>query len=68
MVSVRIVGIAQSISTPDVALWAAPELVGRLAPGGQPAQQALYRVEPSTSRSDLTAAIAAITSGLPADG
>ena len=65
--SLTIVGIAGSISTPEMHGWMSPSDIAALAPGGQvPAQQMLYRVTPSATTADLGAAAAAITHDLPA--
>ena len=67
-VTATVVGIAASVTTPDVAGWLSPTDIGTLAgPDAQLDRQMLYRVDPATSPADLTAAIARITAGLPAD-
>jgi putative ABC transport system permease protein len=67
-VRLTVVGIAASVSTPDVAAWISPADVATLAEGGPaPQRQMLYRVDPSTTGADLTSATAAITASLPAD-
>ncbi len=63
-----VVGIAASVSTPDVAAWMSPGDVAALAVGGQGLhQQMLYRVAPAATAADLSAAVTAITADLPAD-
>lgn len=59
-----VVGIAASVSTPDVALWASPTDIASLAPGRVPNQQMLYRVTPAASAADLAAAMAQITANV----
>ncbi len=63
--TLTVVGIAASVSTPDVAAWLSPADIATLAPGAPPARQMLYRVDPSTTAADLGAATAEITGGLP---
>ena len=65
--TLTVVGIAASVSTPDVAAWMSPTDLAALNPGTEPAQQMLYRVDPSGNAADLAAAIGSITSTLPAD-
>ncbi len=62
-----VVGIAGSVSTPDVSAWMSPTDVAALVPEGQPEQEMLYRVAPSATAADLAAAAAAITHTLPSD-
>ena len=62
-----VVGIAGSVSTPDVAAWMSPTDIGALTPGGVPAQQMLYRVNPSATEGDLASALATISETLPTD-
>ncbi len=62
-----IVGIAGSVSTPDVSAWMSPTDVVALVPQGSPEQEMLYRVTPSATAADLAAATASITRGLPAE-
>ena len=52
------VGIAASVSTPDVAAWMSPTDLAALTPGTKPAQEMLYRVDPSGTAADLSAAVA----------
>ena len=66
-VKLTIVGIAGSVSTPDVGAWMSPTDLATLVPNGPPDQEMLYRVTPSSTAADLTAATAAITAGVPAD-
>jgi putative ABC transport system permease protein len=61
-----IVGIAGSVSTPDVSAWMSPTDIIVLVPKGSPEQEILYRVTPSQTAADLAAATASITHGLPA--
>ena len=62
-----VVGIAASVSTPDVAGWMSPTDVAAISAASPPDQQMLYRVDPAATDADLGAAVASITSGLPAD-
>ena len=63
--ALTVVGIARSVSTPDVAGWLAPSDLAAVA-NGSPVKEMLYRVDPSTTEADLTAAVARITQDLPA--
>jgi putative ABC transport system permease protein len=63
--TLTVVGIAASVSTPDVAAWISPEDIATLAPDAPPAREMLYRVDPSTTPADLGAETAEITAGLP---
>ena len=65
--TLTVVGIAASVSTPDVAAWMSPTDLAALTPGTKPAQEMLYRVDPSSTAADLAAAVGRITSSLPAD-
>ena len=65
--SLRVVGIAGSVSTPGVQAWIAPADLAAIVPAGASEQEMLYRVTPSATAADLTAATAAITGGMPAD-
>ena len=67
VLSLTVVGVAASVSTPDTAGWMSPTDVTALATGGTPNLQMLYRVAPSASQADLAAATAALTADLPAD-
>ncbi len=62
-----VVGIAGSVSTPEVSVWMSPTDVAALVPDGVPDQEMLYRVAPSATAADLAAATTAITHGLPSD-
>jgi len=63
-----VVGIAASVSTPDVAAWMSPADVATLAGDGPPpVRQMIYRIEPSATAADLSRATARITGDLPAD-
>jgi len=62
-----VVGIAQSVSTPSVAVWMSPSDVAKFSLGGPPSQQMLYRVHDASTAGALAAAAASITAGLPAD-
>jgi putative ABC transport system permease protein len=66
-VTLTIVGIARSVSTPDVSLWTSPQDVATIAGDRPVLQEMLYRVSSPASAADLTAAAAQITAGLPAD-
>ena len=68
-VTLTVVGIAESVSTPDVAAWLSP---GDLATLGGPAtssatsaKEMLYRVDPAATEADLVAAMVRITGDLP---
>jgi putative ABC transport system permease protein len=63
-----VVGVAASVSTPDVAVWMSPDDVTAVNPRHAPALQMLYRVDPSGSEPDLRSALANITAPLPPDG
>ena len=66
--TLTVVGIAASVSTPDVAAWLSPtDLTALAGPDVPPDRQMLYRVDPSATAADLTAAIARITAGLATD-
>jgi putative ABC transport system permease protein len=65
--TLTVVGIAASVSTPDVAAWMSPADLEALSPDAKPAQEMLYRVDPSSTAVDLAAALGRITSSLPAD-
>jgi putative ABC transport system permease protein len=62
-----VVGIAGSVSTPDVAAWTSPADVTALSADRPPDLQMLYRVQDAASAADLAAATSAITAGLPAN-
>jgi putative ABC transport system permease protein len=62
-----VVGVAQSVSTPDVAVWTSPADIAAVSGAATPDLQMLYRVEPSASSANLTAATAMIVADLPAD-
>src|SRR5258706_8040354 len=64
--TVTVVGIAASVSTPNVAAWLSPTDIAALSPSGPPMQEMLYRVQPAATDADLTAARSAITATLPA--
>jgi putative ABC transport system permease protein len=63
--TLTVVGIAASVSTPDVAAWMSPVDIATSTPDAPPAREMLYRVDPSTTPADLGAATAEITAGLP---
>ena len=65
--TLTVVGIAASVSTPDVAAWMSPTDLAALTPGVAPAREMLYRVDPSGTAADLSAAVARITATLPAE-
>ncbi len=49
-----VVGIAASVSTPDVAGWLSPSDILTLAgPDAPPDRQMLYRVDPAATAADL---------------
>lgn len=62
-----IVGIAATVSTPDVAAWMSPGDIAALTPGSPPARQMLYRVDPAATETDLSAAMTSITEDLPSE-
>jgi putative ABC transport system permease protein len=64
--TLTVVGIAASISTPEVAAWMSPADVASLTSSAPPAREMLYRVDRSASAADLTTATTAITAGLSA--
>ena len=63
--TLRIVGIAASVSTPRVVAWMSPADLAAVDPSSVPAQQMLYRVEHHGTESDLANAIEAVSAGLP---
>jgi putative ABC transport system permease protein len=67
LATLTVVGIARSISTPEVAAWASPSVVEAVAGQAGPDRQMLYRIGPGTSEADLSAALAEIAVGLPTD-
>lgn len=60
-----VVGIAGSVSTPDLFGWISPSDVAALMPSQAPRQQMLYRVAPSATDADMAAALTSVTAGLP---
>jgi putative ABC transport system permease protein len=62
-----IVGIARSVSTPDVTAWMSPTDIASLVAPAIAEQEMLYRVTPSATAADLAAATTAIAAALPAD-
>ncbi len=67
-VRLTVVGIAASVSTPDVAAWMSPADIEILAGGGPSLhRQMLYRVAPAATAADLSAALSMIREDLPAD-
>ena len=67
-VTATVVGIAASVSTPDVAGWLSPsDILTLVGPDAPPDRQMLYRVDPAANAADLTAALARITNGVSAD-
>lgn len=65
--TLTVVGIAGSVSTPEVTAWMSPLDVAAVDPAHAPELQMLYRVDPSATDSDLRSAIASITSALSPD-
>ncbi len=63
--TLTVVGIASSISTPDVFGWLSPDDLMALTPHQAAEQEMLYRVSPSATTNDLTSALETITRGLP---
>jgi putative ABC transport system permease protein len=64
-VPLTVVGIAKSVSTPDVTAWLSPTDLATVA-DGIAAKEMLYRVDPSATDADLAAAVTRITRDLPA--
>ena len=65
-VTMRIVGIAASVSTPEVRAWMSPsDLAGFVPAGSAPNQTMLYRVANPDSQQSLAAVHDAITASLP---
>ena len=66
--TLTVVGIAASVSTPDVAAWMSPTDLAALDPRtSHPLSEMLYRVDPSGTAADLSAAVARITATPPAE-
>jgi putative ABC transport system permease protein len=65
--TLTVVGIARSISAPEVAAWTSPSVVEAMAGKAGPDLQMLYRIGPGISDADLSAALGRITAGLPSD-
>ena len=65
--TLTIVGIAASVSTPDVAAWMSPQDIAALSPGRVPNEQMLYRVDDAAAATTatLTAERATIVAGVP---
>lgn len=67
--TLTIVGIAESVSTPDVAAWVSPvditTLTGPSPTSAKPTKEMLYRVDPAGSETNLVAALSRITRDLP---
>ena len=63
--TLTVVGIASSLATPDVFGWASPTDLDALTPDRLPTEEMLYRVAPAATAVDLTAAVSAITAGVP---
>jgi putative ABC transport system permease protein len=63
--SATVVGIAQSVSTPDVGAWLSPADLAALDPTTPPQREMAYRVEPAETAEQLAVATAQITDGLP---
>jgi len=67
-VTATVVGIAASVSTPDVAGWLSPsDILTLVGPDAPPDRQMLYRVDPAATAADLTAALGRITNGVTTD-
>jgi putative ABC transport system permease protein len=68
-VTLTVVGIAESVSTPDVAAWLSPgdlaTLAGPASSSSTSAKEMLYRVDPSGTDADLAAAMSRISRDLP---
>src|SRR6185436_6516182 len=65
--TLTVVGVAGSVTTPDVTLWMSPDDVVALDPGRPAKQQMLYRVVPAATESELRDAAASITVALAPD-
>ncbi|HEY4227068.1 MAG TPA: FtsX-like permease family protein [Candidatus Limnocylindrales bacterium] len=65
--TLMIVGIAGSVSTPDVAGWASPADIAKIGGSQVLPQEMLYRVSPAATAGDLAAALNTITQGMPAN-
>src|SRR5262245_48802282 len=65
--TLTIVGIARSISTPDVTIWTSPVDVAAIAGRPGPGLEMLYRVSPAATAADIGNALRQITADLPAD-
>ncbi len=63
--TLTVVGIAGSISTPNLDAWMSPADIAALTPGQSLAHQILYKVAPAATTADLAKAIGSITQGLP---
>lgn len=67
--TLTVVGIAESVSTPDVAAWLSPgdlaTLAGPASSSSTSAKEMLYRVDPAGTDADLAAAMSRITRDLP---
>ncbi len=63
--TLRLVGIAASVSTPRVVAWMSPADLAAVNPASAPKQQMLYRVKLSATESELADAVQAIAAGLP---
>ena len=61
------VGIAASVSTPDVIAWASPADVTALAGEAPPQQRMLYRLVRAESSAEIGGALRAMSQPLPAD-
>ena len=66
-VTLTVVGIAASVSTPDVIAWASPADVAALAGEAAPHQRMLYRLVRAESSAELGEALRAMSQPLPAD-
>ena len=65
--TLTVVGIAGSVSTPDVAAWTSPQDVAAVSGNRPPDLQMLYRVRDAGSTGELAAATTRIAAGLPAN-
>src|SRR4029078_9650521 len=65
--TLTVVGVAGSVTTPDVTLWMSPDDVVARDPVRRPKQQMLYRVAPPAPQSGLRDAAASITAALAPD-
>ena len=66
-VTATIVGVARSVSTPNVAGWISPGDLATVVGSEALDRQVLYRIDPSATDAELGAALRSITADLPPD-